>query len=61
MAGGVMKEKIYEKMRYWKGQKEKALDRYLISGNKVDRESAIRCKARAEILEEVYEIVKSEV
>lgn len=56
-----MKEKIYEKLRYWKGQKEKALDRYLISGLKNDREIAIRAKARVEILEEISEIMKNSV
>lgn len=56
-----MKERIYEKLKYWKGQKDKSLDKYLTTGNKTEREIAIRARARYEILEEVYEIVKETI
>lgn len=52
-----LKKKLSDKTRYYTGQYEKAQDRYLDSGLKRDRDSAMRLREKVRTLKEINEML----
>lgn len=55
-----MKEKLSSKIRYYKGQYEAAIDKFVDSNKKADRDRAIRTKERVKCYQKMLEIVNAE-
>jgi cation transport regulator ChaB len=52
-----MKQQIEKKLEYYKKQYNAAIDRYMESNGRKDKESAIRCKERVKTYEEVLKLI----
>jgi cation transport regulator ChaB len=52
-----MKQQIEKKLEYYKKQYNAAIDRYMESNSRKDKESAIRCKERVKTYEEVIKMM----
>jgi hypothetical protein len=52
-----MRNKIEAKLEYYKKQYNAAIDRYMESNSRKDKESAIRCKERVKTYEEVIKMM----
>jgi len=52
-----MKQQIEKKLEYYKKQYNAAIDRYMDSNSRKDKESAIRCKERVKTYEEVLKMM----
>ncbi len=53
-----MKEKIQNKIKYYTGQYDRAVDRYIDSGKLIDRLSTQRLKERLKTYKEIVELIK---
>jgi len=56
-----MREKIANKLKYYKDQRDKAYERYIESGLLRDRLSSVRLKERCKVLEEMAELTKENI
>ena len=52
-----MKQQIEKKLEYYTKQYNAAIDRYMESNSRKDKESAIRCKERIKTYEEILKLI----
>lgn len=52
------KEKVLSKINYYEKQKENALERYIDSNARKDRDSVIKCRTELKVWKEVLSMIK---
>lgn len=53
-----MKESIHKKIKYYSGQYDRAVERWINTNLRGERESVIRLKERVTVLKEIAEMIK---